>query len=139
MSTMEMIPEAQETFVDGYFIGSFAVATAAIEQILHENIPENTSDRPWSLYNIATQAHGEGVITDELLTDLLEINELRRSKLHYRGENGPNRMEGHIVERMTEQDRSPQDIRGEHAKSALRALWDVWEVAAVDIDPEKLP
>lgn len=138
MLVVDEVSEAKATFVDGYFLGSFFVAVAAIEQILHEQLPVN-DDRPWPLHKIAEKALDKDVIDDEFHAQLLEIQDLRNPKLHYRGKRDPNGMDGHIVERVDEQERHPQDIRGEDAKAALRALYGVLEVAERDIDPEKLP
>lgn len=138
MATVNEVSEANATFVEGYFLGSFAVAVAAIEQILYEQLPENTGS-PWTLQNIAEKARAEGVIDEDLEAALLEINEVRRGKLHYRGANDPHGMEGHVIQRANDQERTPRDVRGDDAKDALRALYDVLEVAAIDIDPEKLP
>lgn len=130
--------EAERTFIDGYFLGSFAVSAIVTEQILHEQLSENDGSQ-WSLPDIIDEAVKENLLDGDLKADLQEVNELRRSKFHYRGKRDPAGMEGHILHRMQEEEKSPDDIRGEDAKLALQCLYGVEAIAEVDIDPEKLP
>jgi hypothetical protein len=136
--TLDDTEEAEKTFIDGYFLGSFAVSVIAIEQILHDQLPANDGGQ-WSLGDIIDKAAEKDLLDENLKSDLIDVNELRRSKFHYRGKRDPAGMEGHIIQRMDEQEKSPDDIRGEDAKLALNCLYGVEAIAEIDIDPDKLP
>ena len=139
-ATLNDVKEAENTFIDAYYLPSFAVSVITIEQILHEQLPENQGhEGPWSLKDIIKKSVTEGIIDSELQNSLREINRLRRSKFHYRGKRDPNDTEGHIFQRMDEKGKSPVDIRGSDAKKALRCLHRVEKISKRDIDPDKLP
>lgn len=137
-ATLNDVEEAENTFVDAYYLGSFAVSVVTIEQILHEQLPENRGSQ-WSLGDIIERSHSGEIIDSELQSSLLDLKSLRRSKFHYRGKRDPAGMEGHIFQRMDEEGKSPVDIRGSDAKEALRCLYEVERIAKVDIDSDKLP
>lgn len=137
-ATLNDVKEAENTFIDAYYLSSFAVWVITIDQILHEKLPENQGHERPCRWKISSKS----LLLNELLTpssriayERLTASDVLNSII---GENETLTTLRDILQRMDEKGKSPVDIRGSDAKKALRCLYRVERIAKRDIDPNKL-
>lgn len=131
------IKNAEGAFIDGHYLASFLASTATIEQILREQLPD---DSGYYLFrDIKNEAENQSILSPEAIDRLSQIHELRNSHVHYRGKKGDTDASEGLLDRVHSTNQHPDEILREDSELALRGLYNVVEVAEVDIPDGVLP
>ncbi len=131
------IENAEGAYIDGHYFASFLAATATIEQILREQLPDSSDFYYFS--TIVTEATEQGLLDSPVSDRFSELHELRNAHVHYRGEKGPNDASESMFQRSTTAEEHPKQIAKEDAELAMQCLYEVLTIAKVDIPDGALP
>ncbi|APX00230.1 hypothetical protein CHINAEXTREME_20695 (plasmid) [Halobiforma lacisalsi AJ5] len=131
------VENAEGAFIDGHYFASFLAATATIEQILREQLPDSSDYYYFS--TIVTEAEEQDLLGSEAAARFSDLHELRNAHVHYRGEKGPSDPAESMLERSTGANERPKRIVKEDAELALQCLYEVLEIAKKDIPDGALP
>lgn len=131
------VKNAEGAYIDGHYLASFLASTATVEQILREQLPDDSNRYLFS--SVIDEAESRSFFTERASERFSEICDLRNAHVHYRGEKGRDDDSKSVLQRSVDADRHPKQIVKTDAELALKGLYDVLEIAEIDLPDEVLP